>query len=84
MYFRTTIVLAAALALALVADTADVNRYRTPMLAGTPALGSMSDPGPDAGDFRVRRAADHRQAGSAAAAIPPGNCSLRFRRIRQS
>jgi hypothetical protein len=46
MYFRTTIVLAAALALALVPDTADVNRYRTPMLASAPALGSMSDPGP--------------------------------------
>ena len=46
MYFRTTIVLAAALALALLADTSDVNRYRTPMLAGAPALGPMSDPGP--------------------------------------
>ncbi len=46
MYFRTTIVLAAALALALLADTSDVNRYRTPMLAGAPALGPLSDPGP--------------------------------------
>src|SRR5579863_4293378 len=46
MYFRTTIVLAAALALALLADTSDVNRYRTPMLAGAPALGPVSDPGP--------------------------------------
>jgi hypothetical protein len=46
MYYRTTIVLAAALTLALLADTADVNRYRTPVLAGSPALGSVSDPGP--------------------------------------
>jgi hypothetical protein len=46
MYFRTTIVLGAALALALLADTADVNRYRTPVLAGSPALGPVSDPGP--------------------------------------
>ncbi|MGA7840085.1 MAG: hypothetical protein WA823_03085 [Candidatus Acidiferrales bacterium] len=46
MYYRTTIVLAAALALALLADTSDVNRYRTPMLAGTPTLGPESDPGP--------------------------------------
>ncbi len=46
MYFRTTIVLAAALALALLADTADVNRYRTPVLAGSPTLGSLPDPGP--------------------------------------
>jgi hypothetical protein len=46
MYYRTTIVLAAALALALLADTADVNRYRTPVLAGSPALGPVSDPGP--------------------------------------
>ena len=44
MYFRTTIVLAAALA--LMADTADVNRYRTPVLAGSPTLGSLPDPGP--------------------------------------
>ena len=44
MYFRTTIVLAAALA--LVADTSDVNRYRTPVLAGSPTLGSLPDPGP--------------------------------------
>src|ERR1700693_757967 len=44
MYFRTTIVLAAALA--LLADTSDVNRYRTPMLAGSPTLGPLSDPGP--------------------------------------
>src|SRR5271170_8405344 len=46
MYYRTTIVLATALALALLADTADVNRYRTPVLAGSPALGSVPDPGP--------------------------------------
>jgi hypothetical protein len=46
MYFRTTIVLAAALALGLLADTADVNRYRTPVLAGSPALGAVPDPGP--------------------------------------
>src|SRR5271155_2419165 len=46
MYFRTTIVLAAALALALLADTADVNRYRTPVLAGSPTLGALPDPGP--------------------------------------
>jgi hypothetical protein len=45
MHFRTTIVLAAALALALLADTADVNRYRTPVLAGSPALGAVPDPG---------------------------------------
>jgi hypothetical protein len=44
MYYRTTIVLAAALALC--ADTADVNRYRTPVLAGSPTLGSLPDPGP--------------------------------------
>ena len=44
MYYRTTIVLAAALALC--ADTADVNRYRTPVLAGSPSLGSLPDPGP--------------------------------------
>ncbi|HEY4949523.1 MAG TPA: hypothetical protein VIH88_04235 [Candidatus Acidoferrales bacterium] len=44
MYFRTTIVLAAALA--LLADTSDVNRYRTPVLAGSPTLGSLPDPGP--------------------------------------
>jgi hypothetical protein len=44
MYYRTTIVLAAALA--LLADTADVNRYRTPVLAGSPTLGPLSDPGP--------------------------------------
>jgi hypothetical protein len=44
MHYRTTIVLAAALALC--ADTSDVNRYRTPVLAGAPALGSASDPGP--------------------------------------
>jgi hypothetical protein len=46
MYYRTTIVLAAALALALLADTADVNRYRTPVLAGSPGLGPVADPGP--------------------------------------
>jgi hypothetical protein len=28
------------------ADTADVNRYRTPVLAGSPTLGSLPDPGP--------------------------------------
>jgi len=44
MHYRTTIVLAAALALC--ADTADVNRYRTPVLAGAPTLGSLPDPGP--------------------------------------
>jgi hypothetical protein len=44
MYYRTTIVLAAALA--LWADTSDVNRYRTPVLAGSPTLGSLPDPGP--------------------------------------
>jgi hypothetical protein len=38
MYFRTTIVVAAALALC--ADLTDVNRYRTPLLAGTPDFGS--------------------------------------------
>jgi hypothetical protein len=46
MYYRTTIVLAAALALGLLADTADVNRYRTPVLAGSPGLGPVADPGP--------------------------------------
>ena len=46
MHYRTTIVLAAALTLVLLADTADVNRYRTPVLPGSPALGSVSDPGP--------------------------------------
>jgi hypothetical protein len=46
MYYRTTIVLAAALALSLLADTADVNRYRTPVLAGSPGLGPVADPGP--------------------------------------
>src|SRR5271156_1701322 len=46
MYYRTTIALAAALALALLADTADVNRYRTPLLAGSPTLGPLPDPGP--------------------------------------
>jgi hypothetical protein len=46
MYFRTTIVLAAALAWALFADTADVNHYRTPVLPGSPALGAVPDPGP--------------------------------------
>src|SRR5271170_8368792 len=46
MYYRTTIALAAALALALLADTADVNRYRTPLLAGSSALGPLPDPGP--------------------------------------
>jgi hypothetical protein len=44
MHYRTTIVLAAALALC--ADIADVNRYRTPMLAGAPTLGSIPNPGP--------------------------------------
>jgi hypothetical protein len=44
MYYRTTIVLAAALALC--ADIADVNHYRTPVLAGSPTLGSLPDPGP--------------------------------------
>jgi hypothetical protein len=44
MYYRTTIVLAAALALC--ADRADVNRYRTPLLPDTPNLGSLPDPGP--------------------------------------
>jgi hypothetical protein len=43
MYFRTTIVLAAALALC--ADLTDVNRYRTPLLAGTPDLGSLPNSG---------------------------------------
>jgi len=38
--------LAAALALGLLADTADVNRYRTPVLAGSPGLGPVADPGP--------------------------------------
>jgi hypothetical protein len=46
MYYRTTIVLAAAAALGLLADTADVNRYRTPVLAGSPGLGPVADPGP--------------------------------------
>ena len=43
MYFRTTIVVAAALALC--ADLTDVNRYRTPLLAGTPDLGSLPNSG---------------------------------------
>jgi hypothetical protein len=41
MYFRTTIVLAAALALC--ADLTDVNRYRTPLLPGASDLGSPSN-----------------------------------------
>ncbi len=39
MYFRTTIVLAAALSIC--ADVADVNRYRTPAFAGAPDLSSL-------------------------------------------
>jgi hypothetical protein len=39
MYFRTTIVLAAALSIC--GDGADVNRYRTPAFAGAPDLSSL-------------------------------------------
>ncbi|MFZ0584550.1 MAG: hypothetical protein WA690_19090 [Candidatus Acidiferrales bacterium] len=47
MYYRTTIVLAAALALC--ADLRDVNRYRTPLLPGPPDLSSLptADPLPE-------------------------------------
>ena len=44
MYYRTTIVLAAALALC--ADLKDVNRFRTPLLPDTPELGSLPNAGP--------------------------------------
>ena len=44
MYYRTTIVLAAALALC--ADLRDVNRYRTPLLPDPPDLGSLPTAGP--------------------------------------
>ncbi|MFZ3216288.1 MAG: hypothetical protein WA192_09540 [Candidatus Acidiferrales bacterium] len=44
MFCRTTIVLAAALALG--ADTADVNHYRAPLLAGAPDLGAVGIAGP--------------------------------------
>jgi hypothetical protein len=44
MDFRITIVLFAALGLS--ANLADVNRYRTPVFAGGPDLGSVPNPGP--------------------------------------
>ncbi|MFY9804348.1 MAG: hypothetical protein WA211_15035 [Candidatus Acidiferrales bacterium] len=43
MYFRTTIVLAAALAMC--ADLSDVNRYRTPLLPGELDLGTLPNTG---------------------------------------
>jgi hypothetical protein len=45
MYTRTTIVLAAALALG--ADTADVNRYKSHLLPGQPDFSSVPSPGAD-------------------------------------
>jgi hypothetical protein len=47
MYIRTTIALAAALALGLGADTADVNRYRSHLLPGQPDFSSVPSPGAD-------------------------------------
>jgi hypothetical protein len=51
MYPRSTLVLAAALALS--ADLTDVNRYRTPLLPGTPVLNSFSSGAPPFSDVFV-------------------------------
>jgi hypothetical protein len=51
MYIRSTLVIAAALALG--ADLVDVNRYRTPLLPGTPALNSALSSAPPLSDVFV-------------------------------
>src|ERR1700735_4213481 len=84
MYIRHILVLGAALAVG--ADRADVNRYRTPMLPDGPDVNSLPSGSGATGFVRPSHLylccpAIDEQTDGAAATVAVGNCPLRLGRI---